>query len=50
MYALVPSIGSIIQVYGDSLLSKPPSSPNILCVGNSFCINFLIFFLLEDQH
>ena len=47
IYAFVPSMGSIIQVYGEFLLSKPPSSPNMLCVGNFFCINFLTFFSIR---
>ena len=47
--AFVPSIGSIIHVKSELLLTFPNSSPNILCSGNLLIICLLtVFSILES--
>ena len=46
IYAFVPSMDQLSKYMENPCLSKPPSSPNMLCEGNFF-INFLTFFSIR---
>ena len=45
----MPSIGSIIHVKFELLLTSPNSSPNILCSGNLLIICFLTVFSIRES-